>query len=62
MPQAMNIQDAEAAVDEEWKMLEAIPAWDLEKVKSKTEVILEKVKRQKESPLCFIDGKAESCW
>ena len=28
MPQAMKILDAKAAVDKEWKKLEAIPAWD----------------------------------
>ena len=31
MPQAMKIPDAKAAVDSEWKKLETIPAWDLEK-------------------------------
>ena len=41
MPQAMKIPDAKAAVDKEWKKLETIPAWQLEKVKSKKEVILE---------------------
>ena len=39
-PQAMKIS-AKAAVDKEWKKLETIPAWQLEKVKSKKEVILE---------------------
>ena len=38
MPQAMKILDAEAAVDKELKKLETIPAWRLEKVKSKKEV------------------------
>ena len=47
MPQRMNIPDAEAAVDKEWKKLETIPAWQLEKVKSKKEVILE-AQRDKE--------------
>ena len=37
MPQAMKIPD----VEKEWKKLETIPAWDLEKVKSKKEFILE---------------------
>ena len=37
----MKITDAKAAVDKEWKKLETIPAWKLEKVKSKKEVILE---------------------
>ena len=41
MPQAMKIPDAKAAVDKGWKKLETIPAWDLGKVKSKKEVILE---------------------
>ena len=31
MPQAMKILDAIAAVDEEWKTLETIPAWSLDK-------------------------------
>ena len=41
VPQAMKIPDSQAAVDKEWKKLETIPAWQLEKVKSKKEVILE---------------------
>ena len=41
MLQAMKIPDAKAAVDKEWKKLEAIPAWQLERVKSKMEVVLE---------------------
>ena len=41
MPQRMKIPDAKAALDKEWKKLEAIPAWQLEKVKSKKEVTLE---------------------
>ena len=40
-PQAMNIPDAKAAVDKEWKKLETIPAWQLEQVKIKKEVFLE---------------------
>ena len=47
MPQAMKIPDAKAAVDKEWQMLEKIPAWQLEKVKGKKEVILESTKSQK---------------
>ena len=35
MPQARKIPDAKAAVDREWKKLETIPAWQLDKVKSK---------------------------
>ena len=39
MPQAMNIPAAKAAVDKEWEKLEKISAWNLTKVRSKTEVI-----------------------
>ena len=28
MPQVMKIPDAKAAVEQEWKVLETIPAWD----------------------------------
>ena len=37
----MKIPDAKAAVDTVWKKLETIPAWDLGKVKSTKEAILE---------------------
>ena len=47
MSQAMRIPDAKAAVGKEWKKLESIPAWKLEKVKSKEEVILEALKDKK---------------
>ena len=39
MPQAMKLPAAKAAVDEEREKLEKIPAWDLTKVRSKSEVI-----------------------
>ena len=39
MPQAMKIPAAKAAVDKEWVKLEKISAWDLTKVRSKSEVI-----------------------
>ena len=39
--QAMKIPDAKAAVDKEWKKLETIAAWQLDKVESKKEVIQE---------------------
>ena len=39
LPQAMKIPLAKAAVDKEWEKLEKIPAWDLTKVRSKSEVI-----------------------
>ena len=41
MPKAIKIPDAKAAVDKEWKKLETIPAWKLEKVQSKKEIVLE---------------------
>ena len=41
VPQVMRVPDGKAAVDKEWKKLETIPAWKLEKVKTKKEVILE---------------------
>ena len=40
-PQPKKIPDAKAAVDKEWKKFETIPAWQLDKVKDKKEVILE---------------------
>ena len=51
VPQAMKIPDAKAAVDKEWKKLETIPVWNLEKVKSKKEVILE-AQRDKKKVHC----------
>ena len=60
MPQAMKIPDAKAAVDKEWKKLETIAAWQLGKVKSKKEVILEAQRDEKESPLCYFDGHLSS--
>ena len=39
MPQAMKIPTAKTAVDKEWEKLEKIPAWNLTKVRSKSEVI-----------------------
>ena len=39
MPQAMKIPAAKAAVDQEWEKLEKIPAWNITKVRNKSEVI-----------------------
>ena len=39
MPQAMKIPAAKAAVDKEWEKLEKNSAWNLTKVRSKSEVI-----------------------
>ena len=46
MPQATKTPDAKAAVDKEWTKLETIPSLELEKVKSKKEVILEAQRSQ----------------
>ena len=43
----MKIPEAEAAVDKGWKKLVTIPAWQLEKVKSKKKVILEAQREKK---------------
>ena len=39
MPQAMKIPAGKAAVDKEWETLEKISAWNLTKVRSKSDVI-----------------------
>ena len=39
MPQAMKIPAAKAAADKEWEKLEKIPAWNITKVRNKSEVI-----------------------
>ena len=57
MPQAMKIRGAKAAVDKEWKKIDTIPVWQMEKIKSKIKRDYSRsTKRQKESPLCYIDG------
>ena len=45
MPLAMTIPEAKAAMDQEWEKVEKIPAWDLTKVRSKSEVIDEARKK-----------------
>ena len=37
--QAMKIPEAKAAVDKEWEKLQKIPAWDITKVRNKSEAI-----------------------
>ena len=44
----MKIPDAKAAVDKEWEKLAKLPAWQLNKVKGKKEVILEAQREKKE--------------
>ena len=39
MPQPMKVPEANAAVDKKWEKLEKISAWNLTKVRSKSEVI-----------------------
>ena len=39
MPQAMKVPAAKAAVGKEWETVEKIPAWDIRKVRNKSEVI-----------------------
>ena len=39
IPQAMKIPEAKAAADKEWEKLEKISAWDLAKVRNKSDVI-----------------------
>ena len=39
MPQAMKIPAAKAVVDKEWEKLEKIPAWDLTKVRRKSQAL-----------------------
>ena len=39
MPQAMKTPAVKAAMDKEWEKLEKIPAWDITKVRNRSEVI-----------------------
>ena len=43
----MKVPDVKAAVDKEWKMLETTPAWQLDTVKSKKEVVCEAQRDQR---------------
>ena len=49
MRQGMKIPDTKAAVDKEWKMLDTIPAWYLEKKQEQKEGYSSGSKRQHES-------------
>ena len=60
VPQAMKVPDVQAAVDKEWKKLEKTPAWQLDSFKSKKRDYSVSTQRQKESPLCYIDGHLSS--
>ena len=52
MPQAMKIPAAKAALEKEWEKLEKISAWDITKVRNKSEVIDEA--RTKGIKVCVI--------
>ena len=43
----MKILDAKSALDKEWEKLEKLPAWQLDKVKSKKEAILDAQQEKK---------------
>ena len=60
MLQAVKILDAKASVDKEWEKLEQLPAWQLAKVRSKKEVVLEAQTLKKNSPCCYFDGHCAS--
>ena len=51
MPEARKTPDAKAAADKEWKKLETIPAWQLDK-EGKKEVIVE-AQRDKKKKVHF---------
>ena len=55
MSQAKNILDANAAVDKEWEKLEKLPAWNLEKVHSRKELILEAQREKNKLPAWNLD-------
>ena len=56
MPQAMKIPAAKAAVNKEWEQLEKILAWDITKVRNKSEVIDESKDEGHQSSFCLSDG------
>ena len=56
MPRAMKIPAAQAAVDKEWEKHEKIPAWNLTKVRSKSEVIDEARTKGAKGSFCITDG------
>ena len=47
MAQAVKILDAKPAADKEWEKLEKLLPWQMTKVKSKREVILEAQRERK---------------
>ena len=55
-----EIPEAKAAVDKECEKLEKISAWNLAKVRNKSDVINEARKKGRESTLCVTDGSLSS--
>ena len=55
MSQAKNILDANVAVDKEWEKLEKLPAWNLDKVHSRKELIMEAQGEKKKLPAWNLD-------
>ena len=56
MPEAMKIPAAKAAVDKEWEKLQKIPAWDITKVRNKSEVIDDARTEGRKSSFRLTDG------
>ena len=54
MHQAMKIPDAKAAVDTHWEKLEKIPAWQMDKVKTKKAVILEAQQKKRKGHMATL--------
>ena len=60
MPHVAKIPDATAAVEKEWNKLETISAWQVNKVKSKMEVIQEAQKDKMKVHFATFDGHLSS--
>ena len=60
MRQGMKIPTAKEAVDKEWGKLKKISAWNLAKVRNKSEVIEEARTQRCESTFRIIDGLLSS--
>ena len=51
MPHATTIPDAKTAVDKEWKKLETIPAWDLDKSRARSRLFWKHKETKRKSSL-----------
>ena len=56
MFQAMKILDAKAAVDKEWKKLDARKAWPMDKMRSKKDVVQEQREKKKKVHFAALMG------